>query len=471
MTLSMNPRRKRALRVIIGVAVVLAIVLWLLPVGLRLGAEKYLADRGFSAEIEDVDLNLFTGELAVTGAEAETADGDGFALGRFRVNVDYWPLFRRHFIIHSLEVADSRIDVQRTGDGALRVAGFALPVAPQEPAAEQEADKTPWGFGLETAQIDALTLRYREPGLERSITFNSSTTQDLATWRPERSIPLDARVAVGDARFDVSGSLAPFGDRVVGELRVGIVDFQLGVVAPFARKAGMAALAGVIGSDVRIQLDYAGDSGLDLDVAGHVDGVGEDDVIPDPAVVGHVGVGHDEAVAPHPCDPRGRRAPVQGRVLADRGAGADLQRALLAVVLEVLGIGAHRGAVVDLAVLADAGGPLQQRVGPHLHPVGQAHLRPDDGERTHAHRVRQLGVGVHDGRGVADARLQPRQGGAHRSMTRASSFASVTTWPSTRPTPCIRHTRPRNWIISSSNTRLSPGITGRRNFTSSSDIR
>jgi hypothetical protein len=49
--------------------------------------------------------------------------------------------------------------------------------------------------------------------------------------------------------------------------------------------------------------------------------------------------------------------------------------------------------------------------------------------------------------------------------------ASATVSPSTRATPRILHTLPRSWITSTSKRSWSPGFTGRRNFTLSSDMK
>ena len=53
----------------------------------------------------------------------------------------------------------------------------------------------------------------------------------------------------------------------------------------------------------------------------------------------------------------------------------------------------------------------------------------------------------------------------------AAISPSATTSPSTVATPRILHTRPRICVISMSNRIWSPGLTGRRNFTLSSDMK
>jgi len=78
----------------------------------------------------------------------------------------------------------------------------------------------------------------------------------------------------------------------------------------------------------------------------------------------------------------------------------------------------------------------------------------------------QLGVGIDDG-GRMDGGLPTGADGcvAHLSTIRAMKSASATSWSSTKAMPCILHVWRRNWTISSSNTRVSPGVTGRLHFT------
>src|SRR3989449_5758717 len=85
---------------------------------------------------------------------------------------------------------------------------------------------------------------------------------------------------------------------------------------------------------------------------------------------------------------------------------------------------------------------------------------PDDRVRSHRHVLRHVGRLI-DERGSVD----------HLSTTIAIISASATTCPSTYPTPFILQVFPRNDSISSSKRIWSPGTTGRRNFTWSSDMK
>jgi hypothetical protein len=73
-----------------------------------------------------------------------------------------------------------------------------------------------------------------------------------------------------------------------------------------------------------------------MHMAGQLHVVGQDGVVADLAIVGHVHVGHDPVVVAHRVTPPPGCTDVEGAELADRVAVADLQFAGLAGVLLVL---------------------------------------------------------------------------------------------------------------------------------------
>src|SRR6266850_1103397 len=151
---------------------------------------------------------------------------------------------------------------------------------------------------------------------------------------------------------------------------------------------------------------------------------------------------------------------------------------------------------MDRHETADDGAVVHGDVPRHLHGVGDDHIVADDGAVPDFHALGHAGVALEHGMGADIAPLRhgdPRtdhavradrdvgaelggrvdEGGPvdHLSTTIAIISASATTCPSTNTAPFILHVLPRNWTISSSKRIWSPGTTGRRNFTLSSDMK
>src|SRR5690606_20416568 len=101
----------------------------------------------------------------------------------------------------------------------------------------------------------------------------------------------------------------------------------------------------------------------DVYVAGQLDAVGYYRVMPDLAVVRNVRVRHDPVVVAHPGDADVlRRAGIDGHVLADRIAVADLEPCGLTAVLLVLRDPAYGAKTVEIIVGTDGGMTVDRAV-------------------------------------------------------------------------------------------------------------
>lgn len=318
-------RIRRRYWVAAGIAAAILLFLWLLPIGLRLGAVHWLEGRGLSAEVENVDLNLFTGRLAVDGVRVANDAGDGFRIGHAAVHLRYLPLFGRQLHLAGLTVRDTAVDVRRAE--TLTVAGFEIAGDPEASPEDTPDPGSPWGFGLDSADVEDLTMRYHEPGFSREVTLATSTTADVATWQPQIPIPLNANLRLGEATVAVEGSLRPFGDRIVGDLELRVDGLTLEAVAPLVEgRGGIAELAGTLNGDLGIAVDYAGDSGLDLELTGKAGLAGGHLVLPDTATIDG-GIDWDGTVEARLLHPDAARRIHADGVLALSDAGVGLPAA------------------------------------------------------------------------------------------------------------------------------------------------
>jgi len=141
------------------VVAVLLLLLSLLPVAIRLGAVSWLQDHGAPrAEIENIDLNPFTGTFAIEGLSA----GDGLKIGRLAVNVDWWPLFSRHLFLHSLELKAVTANLHQREDGNWQLGPISLPAAAPASAEESKTTSEPWQVLFN--HIDAADLKLKVKG-------------------------------------------------------------------------------------------------------------------------------------------------------------------------------------------------------------------------------------------------------------------------------------------------------------------
>jgi hypothetical protein len=139
---------------------------------------------------------------------------------------------------------------------------------------------------------------------------------------------------------------------------------------------------------------------LDLDVAGQIDGVGDDRPILDVAVVRNVDIGHQEI----PVADSGFRplagGPMDRGVFPDDVLVPDLHAARLALELEILGDAADGHPVEDLVVAADERVAIDQHRRSDHTVWTDLHVRTDDGVGTDADVEAQTGLRMHHGCGM-----------------------------------------------------------------------
>lgn len=265
MTLSRGSRRliyALAALAVLGIAIIVAA-----PPVVRGLALHYLAAKGVDARIDDVDVNLFTGHLEIHDAHGQAEAGDGFEIGRLALSIDYAPLLSHQLRITRLTLADTRIDIRRTADNTLRVGG--VPVLTGAPGAGLD-----WGVALERLAVDGLALHYRQaaqgdqPAIDREIVLNQSDARDIVTWQQDNEVPLDADLAVGDSRLRVTGRVVPFGRRIEAHFEIETDNLALDLLAPVARASGLKALTGRVDGHHTLDLTYAADDALTLDLDG-----------------------------------------------------------------------------------------------------------------------------------------------------------------------------------------------------------
>ena len=130
-------------------------------------------------------------------------------------------------------------------------------------------------------------------------------------------------------------------------------------------------------------------------MAGQLHRVGQDEVAAQPAIVRDVHVGHDPVVVAQARDAGVLHgAGVDGDVLADGVAVADLQPRGLAGVLLVLRRGADAGEREEAVVPPDGGVAVDHAVRADLAAGADAHLRADHGVGTDLDRGVELGARI-----------------------------------------------------------------------------
>jgi len=240
--------------------VVLAVVgaaLVLLPVGIRWGAERWLRAQGMTeVAIDDVDLNLFLGELAIEGVAVVSPAQERLAVRRGLVRVAWWPLVRRRAAVEAVAIEGAEADVVRAADGTISIGGLRIGggAAPQTEADEEPG--RPWGIAVRTVDLRDVQVRYHDPELAVTATIHRAHVGPLASWHPDAMTPYDLEGEVNGGSVAIDGEAQPFRaePEVRATLRVG--GLPLAWIEPLLRGQAVEGVAGTLDTDLNLAARY-----------------------------------------------------------------------------------------------------------------------------------------------------------------------------------------------------------------------
>jgi hypothetical protein len=266
-------RLKRGLIVLAALLVAGAAFLWALPEIVKWQAVKQIAAlTGRQVSIEDIDINLFTGRVAIKGFRLAEPDPAQTFVGfeRLDVRVVPWAIVRRTFRFAELRLTAPTVNVVRFSptefnfsDILKRVA--AAPAAPPARPAEPEA-KSRWvvaldQFALIRANISA-TDRAVTPASEWKVRDLTIEAGNLSTAPSGPLGTLAVHGALNESPVEFSArdiDLTP--TSFAGKFS--IQNFNLLQVRPYLPPLPVALESGIAGVDIAVKLELGqGPGGL-----------------------------------------------------------------------------------------------------------------------------------------------------------------------------------------------------------------
>jgi Domain of Unknown Function (DUF748) len=233
-----------------GVAV-LAIILLLLPEVIRFAAIKAVSSSGVGeASIDDVDFNIFTGELVVRQFDLTRGGANTLSVSALAINLGWLRLLSGEIGIENLTVDGAKFTALQTEQGGWDV---VIPFTSEAPADGAQAQEQSTGdeatAGLPKLGLKQLLLRdaqitVKSPMANGKLTIDKLTLQRVSTWRETSpALALVAKWNGAPIVLNVRGEpLAPE-PNLQGQLKV--------------RQFALASVAGATGQDLAGAVDLA----------------------------------------------------------------------------------------------------------------------------------------------------------------------------------------------------------------------
>jgi hypothetical protein len=258
----MSRARTLTLVVLVGLALLAAAALWVLPeIVRRVATDRITRATGRATTIQDVDLNLFTGRLAVKGFRLAEREGpDAFAeVERLDVRVGVWDLLRRHVRVREFALAAPSIRAARLGSHEWSFADLLAPGPPRGP--EPRPSGKPWTLSIERASIQRGRIRLDDRGMspasEWVVEDLEAEARDLTTRADAGPGAFRLGARINEARLSVRAEPLRLAPLLIGG-RVSLDGVETRRLNPYTfAAAGRPFLArgGRFGLDLAVDVD------------------------------------------------------------------------------------------------------------------------------------------------------------------------------------------------------------------------
>lgn len=252
-----------ALIVVIAAALIIAP-----PYVVRYALQHYLAAEGMTADIGNVDADIFTGQISLDDVSGHGPNNRRFRIGHLGLDIDYAALIAHRVDLSYIRLSRARVDVGRNAKQQFTVAG--VPIA----TGTGSGGQSDWGFGVDGLTAGDVDLRYRapahddEPTVDQTLTVHSLHVGKIATWQPKQSTEAAAELRVADGQLKLNGQLSPLGATRRADIAIKASEFSLKALMPLARLGYINELAGRFDADQQLSITYAATGALTLDLKG-----------------------------------------------------------------------------------------------------------------------------------------------------------------------------------------------------------
>lgn len=239
----------------------LAIFLWILPELVRLGAQRWLNQQPQIQQlsIEDIDINLFSGEVALKGVRLTGAHLGEAQLEAIYINLGMQQLFSKNIDVQQLSIIGLEFNISTDGAEQYTLAGIPLPQAAapatpppatlDEPLPDASADSS-WGVGIQALELQRIAVHIEHPELQTDIRLQSLQLGRAATWLPAQQTPIKLSMQLAEAQLQLKGQLTPFEDNPAAKLHLNLQNLPLSLADKMAAAQGVKGLDGLLNLEI-----------------------------------------------------------------------------------------------------------------------------------------------------------------------------------------------------------------------------
>ncbi|MBD3754087.1 MAG: DUF748 domain-containing protein [Gammaproteobacteria bacterium] len=233
-----------------SLTLLLALVLWLLPYGVKLGIEKALLAQGVQqVSIDDIDLNLFRGQFRLEQLQIQQDNHVTLRIQQLDAAWRWRDLLQQHWVLRDVHLQNATIDIRQTDAEHLTVGGLTLPLGDSEN--QQAGSSALPAVGIKTLTLENVSLQITplaQPASRYHI--QKLALNDLYSWQTQPAA-LILNSDLNGARFNAHLQLDLFAKepKIVGTIRTQQLDLAH-LPLPDTLKAQLPGLSGLLSTDL-----------------------------------------------------------------------------------------------------------------------------------------------------------------------------------------------------------------------------
>ena len=265
-------KRHKLLVIASTVFIVLSLLLVLTPVLLRDTFSDMLLKLGASqVSIEDVDFNLFTGELVIEKSKYSVPEQAPFNCGQITVNVDVLPLFSDHLFINNVVLDSCDVSIKHPDEKTLLVNGISIPIAAAEEQQAQQTASKSWVLGLHRLSISNVSITYQDSKLLSKFYVEHLSINDVFPWEPDILSTVSLSMKINDAPLVYEGSMKPFHRLRSLTGKLSVTEFDFSKFSPVLDSPSFTLSDSLLTTELDINSALNDDNQYDVKITGFVD--------------------------------------------------------------------------------------------------------------------------------------------------------------------------------------------------------
>lgn len=268
-------KQHRLLVITSTVVIVLSVILIAAPIVIKHQLTKQIRQLGASeVTIDNVDFNLFTGELVIDNTQYVFTDQNPFNCRQALVNIDVIPLFSNHFFVNNFRLDNCSISIKHPDDETWVINGLAIPVATDDSAS---ANATPadsemaWLAGIHRLALSDVTIVYQDKKLNSNIELKDVSINDFFPWEPDVLSTFSINMAVNDAPLAFEGSAKPFHDNRSLTATLSVSELALEKFSPLFNSKAFTLSRGKLTTELELQSGLNADNQYEVNITGFID--------------------------------------------------------------------------------------------------------------------------------------------------------------------------------------------------------